>query len=212
MTQRLLLLLAVLVLWACPRPAPIVQHQTFALAAGALQKVAVVPFYPRPQLERSLAPSGISAADTADLVSRFVTETLEAQGIEVVAPSDLVIAFEGEGQVLPRQDVASTARVASSDFGATSVLLGEVMRYREREGGELGARRPASVWFEVDLYAAPSGEHLFSARFDQTQPSVSGDVLRARQFPRAGTRWLSAAELTRFGAERVVKALPDGLR
>ena len=32
-----------LALVACPKPAPIVRHQTFALDPGALVKVAVVP-------------------------------------------------------------------------------------------------------------------------------------------------------------------------
>ena len=75
----------------------------------------------------------------------------------------------------------SEVRVAAEDFGATSVLLGEVIRYREREGGEFGALRPASVWFEVQLYTAPGGERLFTARFEQTQPALSENALLAHQ-------------------------------
>jgi hypothetical protein len=210
--RRALPLLAVVALVGCLRPPPIVQHQTHALVAGALERVAVVPFYPRPQLSRSLAPGSVSAGDAADLVARFVTEALEAGGVSVVAPSDLVIAFEGQGHVLPRRDVASNARVAARDFGASSVLLGEVIRYREREGGEFGALRPASVWFEVQLYTAPGGERLFTARFEQTQPALSENALLVQQYPGRGTRWLSAAQMTRWGADHVVTSIPDGLR
>ncbi len=205
-------LLCALALLACVGPAPIVEHHSYALAPGLLEKVAVVPFYPRPTLERSTQPGSVSAKGAADLVSRFMTEALEAGGVRVVAPSDLVIAFEGEGQVLPRTDVASTAQLAARDFGATAVLLGEVLRYREREGGAIGARRPASVWFEVTLYTAPDGQRIFSARFQQTQPPLTDNPLLVRQYPGAGTRFLTAAELARWGAEQIVAALPGALR
>ncbi len=208
---RGLMLLCALALLACAGPASIVQHHSHALAPGVLAKVAVVPLYPRPGLERSSQPGSVSAKAAADLVSRFMTEALAAGGVRVVAPSDLVIAFEGEGRVLPRTDVASTAQLAARDFGATAVLLGEVVRYREREGGAIGARRPASVWFEVTLYTAPDGQRIFSARFEQTQPSLTANPLVVREYPGTGTRWLSAAELARWGADRIVATLPPGL-
>jgi hypothetical protein len=129
-----------------------------------------------------------------------------------VAPSDVVVAFEGAGQVLPRQDPAAVARLVADRFGATSVLLGRLHRYREREGGAAGAVAAASVAFEVELHTAPDAVRVFSARFDQTQPAFSSDPLTARQYPGGGTRWLTAAELARFGAEQVVAALPDALR
>ncbi len=208
---RGLMLLCALALLACAGPPPIVQHHSHAQSPGVLAKVAVVPFYPRPGLERSSKPGSVSAKAAADRVSRFMTEALADGGVRVVAPSDLVIAFEGEGRVLPRTDVASTAQLAARDFGATAVLLGEVVRYREREGGAIGARRPASVWFEVTLYTAPDGQRIFSARFKQTQPSLSANPLVVSEYPGSGTRWLSAAELARWGADRTVALLPEGL-
>jgi hypothetical protein len=208
---RGLMLLCALALLACAGPPPIVQHHSHAQSPGVLAKVAVVPFYPRPGLVRSSKPGSVSAKAAADLVSRFMTEALADGGVRVIAPSDLIIAFEGEGRVLPRTDVASTAQLAARAFGATAVLLGEVVRYREREGGPIGARHPASVWFKVTLYSAPAGRRIFSARFEQTQPSLSANPLVVSEYPGSGTRWLSAAELARWGAERIVASLPEGL-
>jgi hypothetical protein len=193
----------------CAGPAPIVVSHTHDLRQGVLAKVAVVPLYPHVPVPH--AP-GDPPADAADLVSRFLTEALAARGIAVVAPSDVVVAFEGEGHVLPRQDPAAVARLAADRFGATAVLLGRLHRYREREGGAAGATSPASVAFEVELHAAPDAARLFSARFDQTQPSFSADPLTARHYPGGGTRWLSAAELARFGADQLVAALPETMR
>ena len=195
---------------ACAGPAPIVVHHTHDVRQGVLAKVAVVPLYP--QSAAPHAPDEPSVAEAADLASRFLTEALAARGISVVAPSDVVVAFEGAGQVLPRQDAAAAARLAADRFGATAVLMGRLLRYREREGGAAGAVAPASVAFEVELHAAPDAARVFSARFDQTQPAFSADPLLARQYPGGGSRWLSAAELARFGAEQVVASLPETLR
>jgi hypothetical protein len=195
---------------ACAGPAPIVVSHTFDVREGVLAKVAVVPLYPHVATPHE--PGSPSAAEAADLASRFLTEALAARGVSVVAPSDVVVAFEGAGQVLPRGDAVAVARLVAERFGATGVLLGKLHRYREREGGAAGATRPASVAFEVELHAAPDAKRVFGARFDQTQPAFSADPLTARQYPGGGTRWLSAAELARFGAEQVVAALPETLR
>jgi hypothetical protein len=100
------------------------------------------------------------------------------------------------------------AALVSREFGASSVVLGSVNRYREREGEALGARRPASVAFDFTLYTAPEGMRIWSARFDETQQPFSANPARIRQYPGRGSRWLTAGELARWGAERAVEAVP----
>ena len=199
--------LLALVFVAC-RQAPIIESRTFAKASGLFEKVAIVPFYPAERLQRSLAPGGVSGAQAAELVSRFVAEAFVGRGVRVVPASDVVIAFEGSGQIVPRGDPLAVAALVSREFGASSVVLGNVNRYREREGESLGARRPASVAFEFTLYTAPEGTRVWSARFDETQQSFSANPGRIRQYPGRGSRWLTAAELARWGAERAVEAVP----
>lgn len=192
---------------AC-RQAPIIESRTFAQASGLFEKVAIVPFYPAERLQRSLAPGGVSAAEAAELVSRFVAEAFVGRGVRVIPASDVVIAFEGSGQIVPRGDPLAVAALVSREFGASSVVLGSVNRYREREGEALGARRPASVAFDFTLYTAPEGMRIWSARFDETQQSFSANPARIRQYPGRGSRWLTAGELARWGAERAVEAVP----
>lgn len=188
---------------------PLVQVRHLAPVQSAVRLVAVVPFYPAQSLSRSREGTDESAFAVAALLSRYVAEALTAHGITVIAPNELETAFIGEGAIVPRGDAVAAATVAARSFGATGVLLGEVYRFRERSGTAVGSTVPASVAFRVTLYSAPEGQPLWVGEFDETQPSVTSDVLRARQYPGAGSRWLTAAELARFGADRVAAALPQ---
>lgn len=149
----------------------------------------------------------VAPSDAATLATRFVSETFAETGFEIVPASDLVRVIEAGGHMVPHGNPTALARLAAEEFGATALLMGRVDRYREREGGEFGATRPAGVGFELELYAAPSGRKLWSARFDHTQRALSEDVLRAPRYPGGGSRWLSAAELTRWGARQAAERL-----
>jgi len=192
---------------------PVVRQERISGEANALGKVAVIPFYPAETLEAAPAQGGggepVPKArwEIAALVSNQVSEALVTEGVPVVAPSDVELAFVGEGHPVPRLDPLAAARLAGGSFGATSVLLGKVVRYREREGGAAGSIRPASVAFEVSLHHVPSGRRLWTGRFDETQQSLTANVFRARQYPGGGTRWLSASEFAHWGAAEVVRSL-----
>ncbi len=189
------------------RPGPVVPSKNFGISADSLVKVAVVPFYPTlPSNAPGASGSGANWQDAAR-VSTFVSEALAAQGVAVIAPSDVETAFTGHGTPVPRLDPESTAVRCAHDFGATAVALGRVTRWREREGSAAGSTRPASVSFEVTLYDAPTARKLWVGRFDETQQSITEAILRARQYPGGGTRWLSTAEFARWGADELAKAI-----
>jgi hypothetical protein len=192
------------------RPGPVVPSQSFGVTAVALRKVAIVPFYP---LAPGPAPANPATGGTgstwsdAAQISGYVTEALSAQGIAVVPPNDIELAFTNAGTPVPRLDPETNAVTSARDFGASSVLLGRVLRFREREGSAAGATRPASVSFEVTLYEAPTARKLWVGRFDETQQAITEAILRARQYPGGGTRWLTAAEFARWGATEVAKSI-----
>ncbi len=196
-----------MVLAGCPLPGPIVREMRFAPTADWMGRLAVMPFYAPP---REGSFEGVSGWEAAALVSRFVSEALARSGVPVIPAGDLDLAFQGAGQVTPRLDGVAAAEVAARKFGATAVLTGQVTRYRERPGQALGTSRPASVGFELRLYTAPAGEKLWTARFDETQQPLSENVLHTRRYPGRGTRWLTAAELARWGVQAAVDALLAG--
>lgn len=192
--------------------APIVQHHTYEKADGLFRTVAVVPFVAGPRLPLSLEPGGVSAGEAAELVSRFVVEAFQAQGIRVIPANDVERGFVSLGTQSHLADAATAAALAAREFGASAIVRGEVLRYRERQGGARGALRPASVAFALTLYSTPDGRRIWSARFDETQPALSENALRARLYPGRGTRWLTAAELARWGADQALAVIPPSIR
>ena len=197
---------------ACAGPPPVVVHDTHEKTEGLFRNVAVFPFAEGMRLSLSLEPGGVSPAEAAALVSRFVVDALRGEAIRVISPGDVEVAFKSLDRLAPRADAVLAARVAARKFGASAVVMGEVVRYRERVGKSLGAQRPASVGFRFTLYSAPTGQRIWSVRFDETQQTLSAAPLRAYRYPGAGTRWLSAGELARWGAAQALSAVPASIR
>jgi hypothetical protein len=190
--------------------------------APPIHRVAVAPFATggdladaerRAEIDASVsvgAPArtaGPAPGEVKALVARYLSEALTKRGVDVTAPEDVARALAEAGATgrVPRE----VARLAADRFGAQGVLIGTVSRYRERTGGaqESGA---ASVWFEVSLYTAPEGEKLWSGVFNETQRPALDNVLVASRYPGGGSRWLSAEELARWGAEQTASSMPLG--
>jgi hypothetical protein len=190
-----------------PRPAPPIQQRSFAQGQGALRRVAVLPFAARPAQMGAGEAWGVEPGEAAVLVTGFVSDALASRAIPVVAAGDVEAALANASGGVPVRDPQQAARLAAELFGATALVTGAVLRYREREGEALGAGRPASVAFEVSLHEAPTGFRLWTARFDETQQPLSENLFNARRYPGGGTRWLTAGELARWGASEVASAL-----
>lgn len=181
-----------LLAWGC---APVLRVRELPALAdeGEITRVAVAPFGAR------------DGTGGSDVVAHQVAQALAARGLQVVPPSDVETALAGA-----TPDAATVARVAADKFGAQAVVTGRVTRYRGLDGKSLGASSPASVAFDVTLHAAPNGEPLWKADFDETQHPLSDNLFNAFRYPDGGTRWLTAEELVRWGAEAVAKDLPTG--
>jgi hypothetical protein len=181
-------------------------------ATGPIDRLAIVPFYPSERFLRQAAARGdaeaVSGWEAAALVARFMAEAIERRLIEVIPESDVQLAFEGQGQVTPRAAPEAAALLAAAEFGADAILLGEVHRYRERKGSSYGSEMPASVEFEVTLYTAPAATKVWVARFNQTQAPLTSNLFDAIRYPSMGMRFLTAAELSQWGARKVADELP----
>jgi len=201
--------LALLATAACAaRLAPIVESRPIAPRDSSLKKVAVAPFVPGSALADSLAPGTTSPDEAADSVAGFLSDALAAHGIPIVPPGKFGALPPGADGRSP--DPVAAAQLAADRFEATGILLGTLQRYREREGSARSTSSPASVAFEVTFYAAPSGRKLWTARFSETQHSLNERPLDASRYPGGGTRWLTAAELARWGADATAESLTTG--
>jgi hypothetical protein len=172
-----------------------------------LHKVAVAPFQAGHPLVRAQDRQPVDPADAA-LVSKQVAEAVRARGIEVIAPEDMRTAADPAAGPMDTLDTARLVSVAGQQFGADAVLVGTVLRWRSRVGENLGASRPAGVGFEVTLLRTPDGAKLWSAVFDETQQPITDNFFNVFRYPGGGTRWLTAEELSQWGATAVAEAMP----
>ena len=166
----------------------------------ALKRVAIAPFRAAPR-----AGAAELRSDATALVASYVAEGLSARGLYVVPASDVASAL-GADQTGP--DLRSALSVAANQFGAEALVTGTVYKFRDRSGEAMGSLTPASVGFDVKIYAAPGGKLLWSGVFDHTQVALGENALTATQYPGGGTRWLTSEELARFGALQVTKQIP----
>jgi len=181
----------------------IVQVRESAAGSGqglVLKRVAVAPFRAAPR-----AGQAALRADAASLVAGYVADGLAGRGIDVVPASDVAQALgPAEGGAQPR----SVTQIAGERFGADAVVIGTLYRFRERTGEALGSTHPASVGYEVKIFSTAGGKLLWSGVFDHTQVALGENALTAAQYPGGGTHWMSAEELARWGATKLVRELP----
>jgi hypothetical protein len=177
-------------------------------AAEPLQisKLAVAPFSASPRVARLALQDG-GEASAADLVSRHIAEAIATSGIPIVAPEDMDRALAAVEERRGASYAREAARRAWQEFGANAVLLGEVTRYQERGGEALGTSRPAGVGFEVTLASAPDGAVVWRGVFDETQELLTTNLFNAFRYPHGGTRWLTAEEISRWGAGEVARRI-----
>ena len=209
MKQIALLMLVVLTLSACEQsPRRQAQEPTRAVAVAPL--AVAQPLRDQPRRFGNSSPEAASR-----LVTREIVESLRKRGARVMSAEEvrqaLVVtgASTGAGASGASRTVPpKSARIVAEKFGADALLVGEITRWDEREGTAAAASRGASVTFHLALFDAPGGQQLWSTTFSHTQQPLSENVLAASQLPGRGSRWLSAEELARWGAQRTARQVP----
>jgi len=207
---RVLLALAALLLPGCAETVRQEVHPAMAETGVNVQKVAVVPFRPRGDLARRGPENTTASADeVARVITHLVSENLIQRGVQVIPADDFRVALANAGidPTVP-ENRRPIANLAAFEFGADGVLMGEVLRFRDRTGQSLAAASPASVGFAVTLLDAPAARRLWSGTFEETQKALSENVLNARRYPGGGTRWLTAEELAAWGADEIARSMP----
>jgi len=92
-------------------------------------------------------------------------------------------------------------------MGAAAILVPQLVFWTERDGSEMSVRTPAGVI--LDLYLVDVKEQALADRFhfDETQLSLTENLLDAGKFMKRGGKWITAAELAGEGIARGVEEL-----
>jgi hypothetical protein len=158
----------------------------------------ILPFASDP-----VAGAAANADAAAVVTTRFLQAMTQESSFEIVPPDEAArvpgILGPAGGELVRRQ------------FGADAILTGVVRRYVERTGGPGGTSRPAAVWFRLEL-RSPDGVLLWSGVYDETQRALSEDLGSLGRAWQRGFRWVTAADLAGYGANRLARALVADIR
>lgn len=201
--------LACLVLLAC---APLATQPPSAMPDGVL---AVAGFSQpsqnweylssfRPQAQPRLDPDALAELDD------MLHQTFKDEPGRIILGSDvtrqcqeLVLSktkAEGQGMAGLRYWLG-VGQCVPADY----LLVPQILEWRDRVGGQWGVNEPAKVTFELTLLDVARQRVAQRYHFEESQVSLSEDLLKAKTFFRRGGKWLTTRQLVQDG-------LREGLR
>lgn len=90
---------------------------------------------------------------------------------------------------------------------ADAVMAGYIFRFKERVGTQYAVKSPASVAFEIHLIQTADGRILWSGQFNETQRSLSEDLLKIGTFLKRKAKWITAREMAQAGLEETLRSM-----
>lgn len=196
------------------------QGQAKEVQIIALQKAAILPFLlVRPDDPGQRMVKGLSGNyffRTGDLPARAGSEMttvfqrrLNALGrCELIPLAQAQAATEGMDPKAFQKDPLSMAAQIGRELGLDAVVIGGVYRYEQRQGSALGVQSPASAAFDAHLIRVADKKVLWSGRFDETQHSLSENLLKIGSFVKGGAQWVTVERWSEIGVESMLRTFP----
>ncbi len=184
------------------------------------QKVAVLPFLlVKPDIQGQRMVKGLYGTyffRTGDLPARAGSEVttafqrrLNALGrCELIPFAQAQDAAEGIDPQVFQKDPFSVAVQIGQQLGLEAVVIGGVYRYEQRQGSALGVQSPASAAFDAHLIRVADKKVLWSGRFDETQHSLSENLLKIGSFVKGGAQWVTVERWSEIGVESILRTFP----
>ena len=154
--------------------------------------------------------SGVIEPNAEETLTRLFFQKLNSQEVYDVFPMEYVqeAAFEVPGDNIKKFTLDKTIQ-AGKKLGADAVIIGFVLRYQKREGTAHSVKRPASVGFGAHMVRVRDKKLIWHGVFDETQRSLSENILELFTFLKRGRKWLSADELAKYGVDKLLKNFTD---
>lgn len=92
-------------------------------------------------------------------------------------------------------------------MGVDLLVVPQLLEYREREGGDYGVISPAKVVMDTFVVDVRNEALISRSRFDETQSSLTSNLLEADKFFKRHGKWITAHDLAKEGMEKAVKEL-----
>jgi hypothetical protein len=92
-------------------------------------------------------------------------------------------------------------------MGVDILVVPQMLEYRERDGGAIGAAAPAHVVMDIFVLDVRNETLISRSRFDETQSALTSNLLEADKFFKRGGKWITAHDLAAEGMEKAVKEL-----
>jgi len=165
------------------------QHD-WELMAGVLpEEVSVVTQESLDALDGQLA----ALLEKSDL--RTVLHAASVQGCEEIVQAE---------KERPRFETLEYWKSVGTCIKADYLLVPYVSQWQEREGGEWGVTRPASVTLDLYLIKTASGE-VRRYHFEEAQQGLAENLLKGGRFFKRKGRWITPLEIA-------AEALEEGTR
>jgi hypothetical protein len=217
-TRVVICILGVLILTACAS-----SHHTFQMdnASTGVETILVVPFQnlyaeygDTVRIDCSFCNRRHVIGDVPQEVLTFMTEHLKNllmndSSYRFVFPEtweeDVSDLPADENGVVRMTDLVGANREIDS---ADAILTGYFFKFTERVGTRYSVESPASVAFSLFLFRVSDGKIVWRGIFEETQQSLSENILKLSTFLKRKARWVSARELAADGLENLIIAFP----
>lgn len=184
------------------------------------QKVAVLPFLLlKPQVRGQRVVKGLGenfffrtgelpARAGSEMTTIFHRQLNRLGRCEVIPLAQAQAVVEGMDPDIFRQDPFGVAVQIGREFGVDAVVIGGVYRFEQRQGSALGVESPASAAFDAHLVTVADEKVIWSGRFDETQHSLSENVLKISSFLKGGAQWVTVERWAAIGVESILRTFP----
>ena len=153
-------------------------------------------------------------ADTPEGVAEFMTESLKSllmndKAYRFVFP-DLTDGMHpnlpaGQNGVVRMTELVTTF---GETHAADAILVGYLFHFKERVGTSYSVESPASVSFSLFLVRVLDRRIVWRGIYEETQQSLSENILKLGLFIKRKARWITAREMAAEGLENLISTLP----
>ncbi len=134
----------------------------------------------------------------------FLDELRKRYKGDILAVEQMESAMLVETSKAVSEDPRSLIAKAGGSLGLDGVVVIYLYRWKERRGSDFAVSSPASVGFGVHLIRPGKEKDVISFVYDETQTSLSENLLKIKELAGGGFKWVQASYLASKGMEKAM--------